>query len=97
MIIQERIEAVGNASYLHSRVSPSTYAYGYFFIPTMKCGRLFTVLSANKKKVVREILIRPRILKIFEYPSPAQLKESLPYAAVRPLVNSITAFATTVR
>ena len=35
MIIQERIEAVGNASYLHSRVSPSTYAYGYFFIPTI--------------------------------------------------------------
>ena len=96
MIIQERIEAVGNASYLHSRVSPSTYAYGYFFIPTMKCGlSLFTVLSANKS--------HPR------NPHPAwnikniRVSESnpaegiSPYAAVRPLVNSITAFATTVR
>lgn len=95
MIIQERIEAVGNASYLHSRVSPSTYAYGYFFHSHNEVRP--SLHRSEREKVVHEILIRPGILKIFEYPSPTQLKESLPYAAVRPLVNSITAFATTVR
>ena len=96
MIIQERIEAVGNASYLHSRVSPSTYAYGYFFIPTMKCGRLFTVLSANKKSCPRNPHPAWNIKNIrVSESNPAE--GISPYAAVRPLVNSITAFATTVR
>ena len=52
MIIQERIEAVGNASYLHSRVSPSTYAYGYFFHSHNWPSSSFEALLSAKKILI---------------------------------------------